>query len=78
MGACSEGASESASGGRRAVRMCVRCQVVTDRPVVISEVHQNSGPGFTVYTCPDCAPCFPYVPDALTPLPAGRQAGGER
>lgn len=29
---------------RRPVRMCVRCDRVTDAPVLVSEVHQNSGP----------------------------------
>ncbi|MGW0827884.1 hypothetical protein [Streptomyces sp. NPDC002845] len=65
---------------RRPVRMCVRCCTITDRPVVVSEVHVNTGPGFNVYACPDCAPLFPPVPDVLTLLPAGRRAGvgGER
>ncbi|WP_240108947.1 hypothetical protein [Streptomyces sp. MUM 203J] len=50
---------------RRPVRMCVECHRITDAPVVVSEVHQNSGPGFNVYACPDCASHFPPVPDAL-------------
>lgn len=45
--------------------MCVRCDRITDDPVVVSEVHQNSGPGWCVYACPDCAPLFPPVPDVL-------------
>ncbi|MCH0540751.1 hypothetical protein I3F58_14470 [Streptomyces sp. MUM 203J] len=45
--------------------MCVECHRITDAPVVVSEVHQNSGPGFNVYACPDCASHFPPVPDAL-------------
>lgn len=48
---------------RRPVRMCVRCGVVTDRPVIVSEVHANSGPGFNVYACPPCASLLPAVPD---------------
>ncbi|WP_240134998.1 hypothetical protein [Streptomyces sp. MUM 178J] len=42
----------------------MRCSRVTDAPVVVSEVHQSSGPGFNVYACPECAPCFPPLPDA--------------
>lgn len=44
---------------------CVRCQRTTDEPVVVSEVHQNSGPGFTVYACPACAPLVPPAPDVF-------------
>ncbi|MBZ3906599.1 hypothetical protein [Streptomyces griseiscabiei] len=43
---------------------------ITDAPVVVSEVHQGTGPGFTVYACRDCAPHFPRVPDALSLPPA--------
>ncbi len=50
-------------GGRRPVRLCVRCERVTEEPVVVSEVHQASGPGFAVYACPACAPYFPPLPD---------------
>ncbi|KUN97962.1 hypothetical protein [Streptomyces caeruleatus] len=50
---------------RRPVRMCVRCDRTTDTPVLISEVHQNSGPGFNVYACGDCAPHFPPPPDVF-------------
>ncbi len=49
--------------GRRPVRLCVRCERVTEEPVVVSEVHQASGPGFSVYACPACAPHFPPLPD---------------
>lgn len=71
--------SETAAGGTRApVRMCVRCCAITDTPVVVSEVHQGSGPGFTVYACRDCAPHFPRVPDVLSLPPASRRGGGER
>ncbi|GAA4912650.1 hypothetical protein GCM10023237_35970 [Streptomyces coeruleoprunus] len=44
------------SGRRRPVRMCVKCGAVTDSPIAVSEVHVASGPGFTVYACPACAP----------------------
>ncbi|OKJ99810.1 hypothetical protein AMK26_27910 [Streptomyces sp. CB03234] len=50
---------------RLPVRMCVHCERITDSPVVVSEVHQSSGPGFNVYACPECAPHFPPVPDVL-------------
>ncbi|MGW0732987.1 hypothetical protein [Streptomyces sp. NPDC002851] len=38
---------------------------MTDTPVVVAEVHQNSGPGWNVYACPVCAPHFPQGPDVL-------------
>ncbi|WP_033203637.1 MULTISPECIES: hypothetical protein [Streptomyces] len=65
--------SEPTPGGppRKPVRMCVRCAVVTDAPVLVSEVHQNSGPGFNVYACPECAPHFPPMPDVLDLLQGG-------
>lgn len=70
---------ETVRGGTRApVRMCVRCCAITDAPVVVSEVHQGSGPGFTVYACQDCAPHFPRVPDVLSLPPASHRSGGER
>ncbi|MEU2181645.1 hypothetical protein [Streptomyces thermolilacinus] len=50
---------------RKPVRLCVRCDRITDEPVVVSEVHSGSGPGFNVYACPACAPCFPPLPDVL-------------
>ena len=57
------------SGEKLPVRMCVRCQRATDKPVIVSEVHQNSGPGFTVYACRACAPLIPALPDAADLLP---------
>lgn len=51
--------------GRKPVRMCVRCSHITDAPVLVAEVHQNSGPGFNLYACPACAPHFPPLPDPL-------------
>ncbi|WP_267244226.1 hypothetical protein [Streptomyces sp. PR69] len=69
----------AAGVGRLPVRMCVRCNALTSRPVVVSEVHAGSGPGFNVYTCPECAPHFPVLPDALDLLESGwrkRMEGG--
>ncbi|OII60627.1 hypothetical protein BJP40_09360 [Streptomyces sp. CC53] len=43
---------------RKPVRMCVRCHHITDTPMVVSEIHSASGPGFTVYCCPTCAPYY--------------------
>ncbi|MEU9438777.1 hypothetical protein [Streptomyces sp. NPDC048252] len=63
---------------RPPVRMCVRCQVTTEAPVVIGVVHQNSGPGFVVYACQACAVHYPPQPDVLTLLPPSRQAGGDQ
>ncbi len=48
--------------------MCVRCSRITDEPVVVSEVHSASGPGFTVYACSECAPLYPPVPDVFNLL----------
>ncbi|WP_328505659.1 hypothetical protein [Streptomyces sp. NBC_00391] len=70
---------ETVPGGTRVpVRMCVRCGAITDTPVVVSEVHQGSGPGFTVYACRDCAPHFPRVPAVLSLPRASHRGGGER
>jgi hypothetical protein len=66
---------EAEPGGWRSVRMCVRCNGTTDQPVVVSEVHANTGPGFNVYACPDCATLFPPQPDVLILLPDARRAG---
>ncbi|WP_282695777.1 hypothetical protein [Streptomyces sp. CC208A] len=74
----SETASDAVSA-RKPVRMCVRCSRITDAPVLVAEVHQNSGPGFNVYACRECAPHFPPVPDVFDLLPPARErAGGER
>ncbi|MET8945357.1 hypothetical protein ABZX30_17675 [Streptomyces sp. NPDC004542] len=74
----SEGPETVPGGTRTPVRMCVRCCAITDTPVVVSVMHQGSGPGFTVYACRDCAPHFPPVPDVLSLPPASRHSGGER
>ncbi|OKK02923.1 hypothetical protein AMK26_23345 [Streptomyces sp. CB03234] len=60
--------------------MCVRCDRFTTAPVLVSEVHSGSGPGFNVYACCDCAPLFPKLPDALDLLASGRhdRAADER
>ncbi|MEV5984538.1 hypothetical protein AB0L85_05885 [Streptomyces sp. NPDC052051] len=43
--------------------VCVRCQATAQNPVAVATVHQNSGPGYTLYACQECAPLFP-APDA--------------
>ncbi|CAM5233138.1 hypothetical protein SNARM312S_04469 [Streptomyces narbonensis] len=53
------------TAGRRPVRMCVRCEGLTTDPVIVSEVHAGSGPGFNVYACTECAPHIPKPPDVL-------------
>ncbi|BBC33272.1 hypothetical protein SGFS_045660 [Streptomyces graminofaciens] len=60
---------------RRPIRMCARCQRMTSTPVVVHEEHAATGPGFTVYACPECAEHYPPPADALEPLdPAPRQS----
>lgn len=66
------------AGARKPVRMCVRCHVTTETPVVVAVVHQNSGPGFVVYACRACAPHCPPQPDALTAIPPSRRPRGKR
>ncbi|MDQ1008825.1 hypothetical protein QFZ82_003310 [Streptomyces sp. V4I23] len=63
---------------RKPVRMCVRCNHITETPVLVSEVHQNSGPGFNVYACSECAPHFPPVPDVLNLLQDRYRGHGDR
>ncbi|WP_371534993.1 hypothetical protein OG210_03925 [Streptomyces sp. NBC_00466] len=62
---------------RKPVRMCVRCHYVTDEPVVVAEVHQNSGPGWNMYACPECAPHLPPVPDVIDLFPSRRGRTGD-
>lgn len=38
------------------VRMCADCERITDRPILIRSVEQGSGPGWSLYACPGCAP----------------------
>ncbi|MFJ8692190.1 hypothetical protein [Streptomyces roseolilacinus] len=65
--------SEYRPAARKPVRMCVRCDRITDAPVVVAEVHQNSGPGFNVYACEECARHYPPVPDVLDLLGGPRE-----
>ncbi|MDX3315155.1 hypothetical protein P1S61_40135 [Streptomyces sp. ME08-AFT2] len=51
--------------------------MITETPVVVGVVHQNSGPGFVVYACQVCAAHYPPQPDALTVLSPPRRAGSE-
>ncbi|MDQ0833127.1 hypothetical protein QFZ66_003338 [Streptomyces sp. B4I13] len=60
---------------RPPVRMCVRCEVTTETPVVVGVVHQNSGPGFVVYACRTCAAHYPPEPDVLSVPSPTRRAG---
>jgi len=39
--------------------VCVRCQAIAESPVAVCTVHQNSGPGYTIYACRVCAPRLP-------------------
>ncbi|MER7234018.1 hypothetical protein ABT348_24085 [Streptomyces olivaceus] len=38
------------------IRMCLDCRTLTDTPVLLYTVERQSGPPFSVYVCPDCAP----------------------
>ncbi|GAB2824652.1 hypothetical protein GCM10027073_63140 [Streptomyces chlorus] len=38
------------------MRMCVRCKHTTQAPVTVRTIHVDTGPGWNVYTCPECAP----------------------
>ncbi|MFD4761409.1 hypothetical protein ACFWOJ_21780 [Streptomyces sp. NPDC058439] len=58
---------------RPTIRMCARCQRITEVPVLVYVVHAATGPGFNVYACPDCAPLYPPLPDALDILDAAQQ-----
>ncbi|MEV0923708.1 hypothetical protein AB0I99_00980 [Streptomyces spongiicola] len=51
------------------VRMCVRCERITDDPVMVHEVHSAGGPGWNVYACRGCAPHFPPPIDVFDLLP---------
>ncbi|WP_328873565.1 hypothetical protein OHT76_27710 [Streptomyces sp. NBC_00287] len=50
---------------------------MTQTPVVVAVVHQNSGPGFVVYACQACAEHYPPQPDALTVRPRFQRATNE-
>lgn len=45
--------------------VCCRCKRLTFAPVAVRYVERVSGPGRTLYACPDCAPHL-----APGPLPA--------
>jgi hypothetical protein len=47
------------------IRMCARCERMTDTPVLVHEVHAATGPGFNVYACRECADHYPPLTDAL-------------
>ncbi|QFR00068.1 hypothetical protein F9278_32320 [Streptomyces phaeolivaceus] len=55
------------------VRMCVHCRQMTSAPVVVHEEHAATGPGFTVYACPECAAHYPPPSDALEFLDSARK-----
>ncbi|AJC60162.1 hypothetical protein [Streptomyces sp. 769] len=53
--------------------VCCRCGRPTLAPVAVRYVERASGPGVTVYACPDCAPRLTLGPSSagLTPPPRG-------
>ncbi|WFB09469.1 hypothetical protein LRS74_22300 [Streptomyces sp. LX-29] len=59
------------------VKVCLRCQRMTGRPVTVALVHGGNG-GRTHYACPDCAPYFPPQSDPLADLPATQRSREER
>ncbi|MEV0438964.1 hypothetical protein AB0I84_09430 [Streptomyces spectabilis] len=36
--------------------VCCRCKRLTAAPVPVRYIERASGPGWTLYACPDCAP----------------------
>lgn len=51
---------------------CCRCERMTAAPVEVHHIERTSGPGVTVYACPDCAPLLTRGPlPAETALPPG-------
>lgn len=36
--------------------LCIRCHRNTTAPIPVRWIESNSGPGTTLYACPDCAP----------------------
>ncbi|MCX5060639.1 hypothetical protein OHB10_20155 [Streptomyces sp. NBC_01597] len=63
---------------RPALRMCTRCQCITDEPVLVHEVHAATGPGFNVYACPPCAAHYPPQPDTLELLESAQRRSRSR
>ncbi|SFD55787.1 hypothetical protein SAMN05421773_11923 [Streptomyces aidingensis] len=65
-------------------RMCAHCKEMTDTPIPVGAVHQNSRPGWTVYACPEDASLFldraglwaALMDHALTCEPCRRTAQG--
>lgn len=47
------------------IAVCVLCERETFAPVAVRYIERASGPGETLYACPDCAPHL-----APGPLPA--------
>ncbi|WP_445269076.1 hypothetical protein [Streptomyces sp. DSM 41634] len=40
---------------RGRVALCITCKQVTTAPVAVREIHSTSGPGTTLYACPEHA-----------------------
>lgn len=38
------------------VALCVECRTITRAPIPVRYIQGNSGPGTTLYACPNCAP----------------------
>lgn len=38
------------------VAVCIVCHVRTEAPVAVREIHSTSGPGTTLWACPEHAP----------------------
>lgn len=53
---------------RPPIRMCARCQRVTESPVLVHKHHGATGPGFNVYACQECARHYPPPTDELDAL----------
>ncbi|WP_307539507.1 hypothetical protein [Streptomyces sp. V3I8] len=48
---------------------------MTNRPILVHEVHAATGPGFNVYACPECADQYPPMTDVLhLTEPSGRSS----
>lgn len=51
---------------------CCRCERITVTPVAVRHIERTSGPGVTLYACPDCAPHITPRPlPAETATPTG-------
>lgn len=42
--------------------VCCRCRRATEAAVPVRDIPRPSGPGFTLYACPDCAHLIPPGP----------------